>query len=187
MSILTDFFIASDKELAAAFPDRVPPKPEPAVRQSKNPFTGEPMTTREWLPAKPFPKRKKGANTADETEAVRKLRHVLATHVDNVKLAQLHCLLTGAKFADVISDFCRPALVAPDDVVSEVFVMPAEWVRALATLDKVAPVAKKWAATEECRTDGITAGDTAEVIESLRELARESIAKEKRFFLWLSP
>jgi len=55
VSILTDFFIATEEELLAPFPLRYSVAKRPKARKAKNPFTGEAVIIKEWGPAKPFP------------------------------------------------------------------------------------------------------------------------------------
>ena len=186
MGLLTDFFVASEDELQAAFPHRYPVAAKPTVKKAKNPFTGEPITVQEWNPAKPFPKKTVPVPRDEEFRAVQRLPLAQFKNVDNVKLAQLYCVLTGAEFSDVIGDLGRPALVAPDDETTPLFRLPADWIKTVAGIDKLPAVAKAWAATEECQADGFTAKDTKEVAEALRALARKAIADGKGMFLWMN-
>src|SRR3712207_4278311 len=98
MSALTDFFIATEAELQAAFPLRYPVAARPKSRKVKNPFTGEPMTVREWGPAEPFPTDREPPPLPDRAELKAVQRQPLAQfkRVDPAKLASLHSLVTGA-------------------------------------------------------------------------------------------
>lgn len=189
MGILTDFFVATDAELLAAFPTRVPAADRPRLRKGKNPFTGEPMTIREWPPSRPFPRRTKSLAQIqkEELKAVQKLRPLQMKRVDNVKLAQLHCLMTNASLEEAMPDFHRPALAEPDDIDTVVYILPHEWVETISKVEKIPPLARKWAATDECVLDGFTAADAAEIIAELRDLARHALADGKKMYLWVSP
>lgn len=75
MSILTDFFIATEEELVAAFPLRYPVAKRPKSRKTKNPFTGEAVTVEERGTRNLSHQQPKGVTypSKDEGKAVRRL------------------------------------------------------------------------------------------------------------------
>jgi hypothetical protein len=188
MAIYTDFFVASEEELRATFPRRVPVAERPVERESRNPFTGESWKVKEWVPAEPFPELRGGTTypRPSGVEAVRRLPLAQWKKVDQVKLATLQQFLAGGEFQPTIEALFRPALVAPGDEDSKLFRLPREWVEAVAGIDAVGPLAEAWAATEECRLDNWSVEDAAEVIVSLRDLARRALAESKGMFLWVN-
>jgi len=188
VAIYTDFFVASEDELQAAFPFRFPVAKRPKSRRVRNPFTGQDQAVKEWGPAQPFPELPEGITYPSEVEAkaVRRFPLVQWKGVDQIKLATLQALVGGGEVQSLIRELCRPALVAPGDENSTLFRLPPAWIEAVAGIKKVAPVAKKWAATEELQLDHWKTKDAAEVIESLRELARRAVAESKGMFLWIN-
>jgi hypothetical protein len=50
MGVLTDFFVASPKELRESFPTWLEVADEPSEREVANPFTGQKQIVQEWHP-----------------------------------------------------------------------------------------------------------------------------------------
>lgn len=187
MSILTDFFIATEEELVAAFPLRYPVAKRPKLRKTKNPFTGEAVTVKEWGPAKPFPPTAEGVTypSKDEGKAVRRLPLLQLKGVDPVKLASLWSILGGGEWLPLVDELMRPALLAPGDDFNRLYRMPQKWVEAVAGIGTIAPVAKLWAATDEFNFVKWRLADAREILNPLRELAKRALAESKGMFLWV--
>jgi hypothetical protein len=188
VAIYTDFFVTSEDELRAAFPYRFPVAKRPKTHRGRNPFTGQVQVVKEWGPAEPFPELPEGVTYPSKAEVKAVHRFPLAQFkgVDQVKLATLQALVSGGELQSHIEELCRPALVAPGKETSFLYRLPLAWVEAIAGIKKVAPLAKDWAATEECQLDNWTAKDASEVIGSLRELAKRAVAESKGMFLWVN-
>jgi hypothetical protein len=188
MAVYTDFFVASEEELRRAFPHRFPVAKRPKTRKVRNPFTGQMQSVKEWGPAKPFPALPKGITfpNKEEAKAVRKFPLVQFKGIDPVKLATLWTIIDGGELESIIEELCRPALVAPGDDCSILLLLPQAWIRAVAEIEKLGPVAKKWATTEECRLDNWNAKDASEVIAALQKLAEYALTESKNMFLWVN-
>jgi hypothetical protein len=188
VAIYTDFFVASEEELRSAFPHRFPVAKRPKTRKATHPITGEPLAVKEWGPAEPFPELPKAVRypSKAEAKAVSRLPHAQFKSIDQLKLATLQAILTGGDALGLMEGLCHPALMAPGDENSGLFRLPKSWVEAVAGIEKAGPVAKTWAATDECQADNLTARDAAEVVEALRDLAEMSLAEAKGMFLWVN-
>ena len=95
----------------------------------------------------------------------------------------------GARRTTPITAFwaCHPtALVAQGAEANGLFRLPLAWIETVAGIEKVGPMAKKWAATEEFQLESWKAKDAAEIIESLRGLAKKALAESKGMFLWIN-
>lgn len=188
MAIYTDFFVATEAELAAAFPHRFPVAKKPKRRRIKNPFTGEPQVVEEWGPERPFPELPAGITypNKDEAKAVKRLHLVQYKGVDQVKLSTLQQLIRGGEFLRYIRDLERPALVAPEDGSSMLLRIPPDWAEVLAAVEDVPALAGRWTGTEELRLDGWGVEDAEEVIAALQRLARQAVAESKSLYLWIN-
>jgi hypothetical protein len=188
VAIYTDFFIASEEELRAAFPNRFAVANVPTLREARNPFTGQTRMIEEWGPAQPLPRVSAGITYPSEAEmqAVSQLPIVRFKGVDIVKLAALQSITSGGDLQSQIGALCCPALVAPGDENSPLFRLPRPWIEAVAGIENVDTVATKWASTEECQLDRWNAKNAAQAIEALRTLARRSKGESKGMFLWVN-
>lgn len=188
MAIYTDFFIATEEELLAAFPLRYPSAKRPKARKGKNPLTGKAVTVMEWGPAKPFPPTPDEVTypNRDEWEAVAHLPLVQMKSVDPYTLSLLWEILGGGDSDALLDDILRPALVAPEAYSSMLYRLPQAFIEAVAGIEKVAPVVKAWVATEELKFDKWKVADARAVIEQLQELAKRAIAESKGMFLWMN-
>lgn len=187
MAIYTDFFIATEEELLAAFPFRYPVAKRPKRRKTKNPFTGEAVTVETWEPAKPYPPQPPDTiyPSREELLAVQKLPCVQFKGADPVKLASLWSILGGGETLELVNEF-RPALLAPNAESSFLNRLPLAWCTAIAGIEAVAPIARLWATTDELKFDRWKLTDAREVIKALQELAIRAIAESKGMFLWVN-
>jgi hypothetical protein len=189
MGLLTDFFVASEAELKAAFPTWVPVADKPQEVERVNPFTGKAQKVRSWVPAAPFPSKKKGGEVKENRPAFRKLPQCQFKRVDTVKLAKLQHALCGGKFETTHDEIVRPALLCEGDGGPWLHQLPKPLVAALAAISSkkdLDKIAKQWSETEEARADGFKTKDCAEVIQSLSDLAKRAIKDEKNLYLWVS-
>jgi len=112
---------------------------------------------------------------------------VVATGLDQVKLARLWALLAGQEFRDeLVFEF------APLHEVSEdgpwVFRVPAALRELLASADeaRAAAIADAWAATEELELDGWEPDAVGSLLGALRSLARTARLSGKPLLMWVS-
>jgi hypothetical protein len=175
MSLETDFLVASEQELEAAFPGWVPPRP----KMSKD---------KTWAPSRPFPTPGKAPRAVYKAEmaALQKLPHAQFKGVDPVKLGTLQAILCGGDQLLGLED--RPALLAnPKDADEWLLRLTDALVHGLAGLTKpqLKAAAKRWSETEELQADGWSARDAASVIEALSELAKRATDEKKNVYVWM--
>jgi hypothetical protein len=175
MSLDTDFLVASEPELQAAFPGWVPPRP----RKSKD---------RTWAPSRPFPAPGKSPRAICKAElaAVQKLPHAQFRRIDPVKLGTLQAILGGGDQLLGIEN--RPALLAnPNEADEWMLRLTDALVQGLASLTKQQrrAAARRWAETAELQADRWFAKDAASVIEALSELAKRASAEQKNVYVWI--
>src|SRR5216684_755317 len=105
MGLETDFFVASEEELQAAFPTWVPPAAKPKKDNT-------------WLPSRPFPKSKKSPRAlfAGQMAALKKFPHAQFKRIDPVKLDLILGVLLHGGGRTVEA---RPALIAAEDECDE--------------------------------------------------------------------
>jgi hypothetical protein len=172
----TDFFVASDEQLEAAFPAWVRPKPKQKVDGT-------------WAPSRPFPDLGKSPNAIYKAEmaAMKKLPHAQFKGIDPVKLGLLQSIVGGGEGEIGIED--RPALLAnpgKDDSLDE-WMNPLNQalIQGLAglTKEKLKTAAKRWSETDELQ--GWSTKDAAEVIERLSDLAKRANEEKKNMYLWM--
>jgi hypothetical protein len=190
MGVLTDLFVAFNEELRAAFPSRVTVKPEPIVREARNPFTGKVVRTKEWVPAEPFPTMSAsvGSQMKYEREAFLSLPHLECKGLDPIMLAALWTVLQGGDLHDHMDSITRPALLAPGDPDDWLYQLPDGLVSALEPLpaSTVVEVASQWSKVEEFKASNWRADDGREVLLVLTELARKAINSQRSMYLWVS-
>jgi hypothetical protein len=113
-----------------------------------------------------------------------------ARTVDHVKLASLAFILKGKPPEDepVIAYMKSfENLVSASDDGPWINLLPADLVEDLARLseDKVAVVARAWAATEEAKLDGWNEEDVSLFLREFSVFAASAIAQEKNILLWV--
>lgn len=189
MGIISDFFVASEEELRATFPYRVAVKPEPVISTMSNPFTGETVTSKQWMPAEPFSEDWTSPGKILETElaAFRKLPNKQYGDVDQIKLASLATLLCDDDWEMYMDVLSRPALLAPEDIDSWIHRLPDTMVSKLASLQdsQVSELAVAWGDTEESDISSWPPSDVLEVIKTLCELAKLAVDSQKGFYFWI--
>lgn len=188
MGALTDVFVASSEELRATFPGRVPVKPEPITRITKNPFTGKPMAAKEWVPAELFPENHcEWVWSQHEREGVRRLPHREYKGLDWLMLAELWTQLRGGDWQTHLDALTRPALLAPGDQEDWVNRVPDDLVSALAALLEVQimEVADSWSRCEVFQASNWSPTDASEVLVALCELAKTASDSQRGLYLWV--
>jgi hypothetical protein len=175
MSLETDFVVASEEQLGAAFPAWVPPKPEPTKENT-------------WVPPRPFPKSGKSPSAIYKAEmaAFQKLPHAQFKGVDPVKLGTLQAILGGGQRLLGVED--RPALLCnPREGDEWLLRLTDALVQGLAGLTKrrLKAVARRWSETEELQAAGWAAKDAVAVIEALGDLARKAAEGKKNVYVWM--
>jgi hypothetical protein len=189
MGVLTDLFVASPEELRRTFPYRVPVCPEPTIRMTRNPFTGQEMPAKQWMPAESFPENLPGAEvrSAHERDGFRLLPNWEYKGLDPLLLAALWTQLRGGDLFEYSNTISRPALLSPEeeDLVSQI---PSDLVSALAELpaSQMVASAAEWSSSEEFQISNWTAADGREVLEALCSLARLATTEKKGLYLWVS-
>jgi hypothetical protein len=188
MAVYTDFFIASDDELKAAFPNRFPVADNPVIEEVMIQSTGEKRLIRVWQSAQPFPEIDPTVTypSKEEAIAVQRLPLVQFKNVDPVKLAMLQQILVGGEFDELIEGLLRPALIAPGDDNSMLYCLPSTLVDALAVIDDQQVVAQHWCETEELVLDGWSTEDASEIIGALHDFAKEAKTAGKNLYLWVN-
>ncbi|HEV3257856.1 MAG TPA: hypothetical protein VG013_13305 [Gemmataceae bacterium] len=175
MSLETDFLVASQPELEAAFPGWVPPRP----RVSKD---------KTWAPSRPFPILGKSHRAVFKAEmaALQKLPHAQFRRVDPVKLGTLQAIVCGGEQLVGVED--RPALlVNPKEADEWLLRLTDTLVHGLARLTRpqLKAAAKRWLETEELQADRWSARDAASLIEALSELAKRASDEKKNLYVWM--
>lgn len=182
MGLLTDFFVASEEEVKAAFPTWLAVAAK-KNRETINPFTGEKLLT--WGPAEPQKsKRPKKGKLFD----IRPFPHCQYKRVDLIKLATLMELTCGISFKKSLNALEKPALIDPASDEQGLHRLPANLSEALAGLtDKAGKAtAKKWSQTEELQLDEFSQDDAHEIVQSLRKLSVVAQKEGKGLFTWWS-
>lgn len=107
--------------------------------------------------------------------------------VEMVKISTLFAAATGTPPDDDLPGSFELAGEGRDEG-PWVFRIPENIAGAIAGIapDELPAVAARWAATEELRLDGWSAGEAAEVIGQLRGHAKKAIEARSTLFLWLS-
>jgi hypothetical protein len=185
MGALTEFFVASPKELKWVLPAWLPVRAEPSTREVVNPFTGKRQVVNSWLPAIEPPMGAAASGPPDYS----RVPHVRFQRVDQVKLAKLCCILTGCPFVDGLKQFIRPALIDPaQSEETGVHLFDSTFADRLASIGKSElPVpTKKWAETEEMQRDRFRPADCELVLRSLAQLARQARQSAKGLYFWWS-
>ncbi|MDZ4818840.1 MAG: hypothetical protein SGJ20_07690 [Planctomycetota bacterium] len=181
MSALTDFFVASNTELAEVLPDWLPVADQPVTREVRNPFTGQMQVITEWPPAIDVPE---DAEPGDAPQLGGVL-HTQLKGIDHVKLAQLWAILTGGNLLEHISELTRPALIEPAQTgETGLHRLPNELVQGLATITNPQTSGTQWSATEEMQRDGFTPADCEQVLQELVRLAKEAKSQNKGMYFW---
>ena len=190
MGVLTVLFVASNEELRATFPFRVPVKPEPVSRETKNPFTGTAMKTKEWVPAEPFPENcgSVESQVKHERTAFSRLPHREYKGLDSLMLAALWVQIRGGDLYEHMNAIDRPALLAPGDPGEWIYRIPDELVSALSDLNEseVEEVARKWGELEEFQVSNWPPEDAYEVLIVLSGLSRTASESDRGLYLWVS-
>jgi hypothetical protein len=184
MSGLTDFFVASNSELAAIFTGWQTVLEEPIRREIKNPFTGRPSIVHAWQPGPPV---SPGPPAADPDFG--RLPRALLKSVDLIKLDALRAILVGDG-TRTLRSFLKPALLNPDlSCELSLHEVPSDLVAALAGIadDRIPTLATQWNGTEEMRQDQFGIDDCRDVFVELRRLARKVKPPENRMYLLSGP
>ncbi len=107
-----------------------------------------------------------------------------APGVDTVKLATLHCLLTGDALQTAL-DLYEPAYVSESETV--ILRIADELVEKLAALDEEAldDIANELAATEEFENEQWAAEDVLGLLTELSELAQLAESQGQGLFVWM--
>jgi hypothetical protein len=107
----------------------------------------------------------------------KKLSRYETKGIDPTKLESLERLLKSEGETTMLTD---------EDAEQWVFLVSPSLVALLAKLDKVEPVAKKWAATAELKADRWTVEQAKKAISALVALAIEATAKKQDLLLRMS-
>lgn len=105
--------------------------------------------------------------------------------IDTIKFCQLHAMLTGKSYDDLISGYDAVAEESEDG--PWVFRVPPELVSRLAGLQahELPQIAKKWAAIEEFTADGWTEADVSNALTSIANLSKKALSPGQALFLWM--
>ncbi len=181
MSILTDFFVANDDQLAMIFPGWLRVSDSPIERDVKNPFTGESQRIKEWPPVNPI-----GDGTLVEIPDVRKSPHAEWKGIGTVELATLNELLTGKTVRETLDSMSKPALVHPTTDETGLDEVPRDLTSALRNLSDhaIENVAAKWQQIEEMQSGQLTVEICKEILQSLRGLAMGVASDQRIYLLW---
>jgi hypothetical protein len=123
---------------------------------------------------------------AEDPAPCRRWPGIGAPGLDQVKLATLWAVLSGAAFGDhLLEAFAPLEEVSPDG--PWVFRVPPPLVEGLAALEagRAADVASAWAATDELVVDGWEAAEARERLDALRGVARAASAARKPLLMWV--
>ena len=106
--------------------------------------------------------------------------------IDTVKIATLHCLLTGDEFEAAAGSY-EPIYVSDEGAV--VLRLAEEVMERLATLDEEALelVAEELAATEEYEMEQWETADVQAMVFELADLARLAESQGQVMFVWMHP
>ncbi len=182
MGVLTDFFAATESQLAEVFVGWHTVSNTPIQRETTNPFSGEAIIVNDWQPG---PLIREGELV--DSPAIEALPHSHFKGVDHVKLGTLYKLVSGDKHEHFIDTLSKPALIYPEGEDIGLHQIPSALTSALATLseNKHAEVAMKWQLTEECQLDRFTVDDCETVVKELHSLAQEAVKLHgSLYFLW---
>jgi hypothetical protein len=181
MGILTDFFVANDRQLATVFSGWLRVADQPVERQVKNPFTGQMQVAREWPSTDPV-----GDGPLEDIPNIRVLPHAEWKNVDPVKVAKLHEILTGSSLRETLDELMRPALVHPSNDETSLHEFPrglTDAIRAVSD-DELQSAAENWQRTEEMQAHGFSADLCADVLRSLRGLAAACAPDQRLYLQW---
>jgi hypothetical protein len=111
---------------------------------------------------------------------------IALTHLDVVKMTQLHALLTGRPYKELLREYDPIVTVAPEG--PWIFRVPLELVSRLATLPGAErkAVAERWAGTDEFKRDRWTASQAAAAFETICSLAKKASEPNAALFLRMS-
>jgi hypothetical protein len=175
VSVLNDFFLAADEELAAV-QTRYGPWPPPPVSPKK----------RLW------PRRKQTPEARDREPSGPLLPVVDAKGVMDVELATLERILHGESIDDVdaVVDLIQGPIRQEPESDPEAWISPVSdrLVAALASADEAQLVsaAEAWVATEEMGGSGWSRDEAANLLVALGELCRRGQAEQRRVYRWFS-
>ena len=121
------------------------------------------------------------------THPSRDLGGVDVKSVDVVKLGQLHALITGKAFQDVLPEFLPEAHIVSDDG-PWVYRFPAVLQKTLAALrePEIAQLAERWSKIREFALDRIPAQRVASILRDFVRLAQSAEGRAERLYLWNS-
>jgi hypothetical protein len=185
MGHFSDFFAASADELRADFPYRHSVDKEMRDIEAVNPFTGKSRKVRKWVPIKPVPDAPSGVSFPTQTElkAFRRLPHVDCKNLDHIMLSRLQEILGLRQYVDGMSELERLEFVTPGDG-DMMFPLPSDFMAALAKAEDLASIAARWREIEEFPKRW-SVNDTLELLEAVRELARNAIKTNRSVIFWI--
>lgn len=181
MGLLTDFFAADDQQLEATFVGWLKVAGAPIEREAVNPFTGEIQKVREW----PTLETIGGGKPADIID-IRSLPHTELKNIDNLKIADLDTILTGAPDSETLDMAMKPALVHPTNNETGLHEIRPPLVAALRAVSEagVDSAAAAWQKTEEMQYGHFTVDHCQTALRELVRLATEATPGQKMYLLW---
>jgi hypothetical protein len=107
--------------------------------------------------------------------------------IDVVKLGQLHALMTGKTFQDVLPEFLPEAHVVSDDG-PWVYRFPITLQASLAALrePELSQLAERWSKIREFELDRIPAQRVTAILGDFVRLAQTAEGRAERLYLWNS-
>ncbi|MDP4193843.1 MAG: hypothetical protein Q8940_02260 [Bacteroidota bacterium] len=180
MSVLTDFFVASDSEVNSIF-------------QKDNSLVATQQTISEnnvikKVISKIFNSRKKSIEAKQDQFIfdISKFPYKSFKNVLVIELSDLYKIITGESSDKIYNEFSKFAVEPlPNDEIG-LHKFPPDFVRALSILNQIDEIATKWSKTEEFELDNVQPYELQEIIEALRELSQVAVAKNKNLYLYWS-
>ena len=123
---------------------------------------------------------------AKSRNPVAEFQGIALTHLDIVKMTQLHAIVTGRPYKELLREYDPIVTVAPEG--PWIFRVPVELVSRLASLPDAEQksVAERWAGTEEFKRDRWTASQAVAAFETICSLAKKGSEPKAALFLRMS-
>jgi hypothetical protein len=191
MGLLTDFFVASESEIASTFPGWLPCSAEDCIKKDQNTHPPKPKGFLTRLKSFFSFKQPVAPETQLENDTpspdITVFPHFCYKRIDILKLGTLFEILTGINNEDAFVQIEDTSLAEPENGEQVLFRLPDTFTNALANISEteIEIVTKKWALTEEFQETEFTLIDIKEVITALSNLAQNSLQNNKHLYhLW---